>query len=77
MKDRHVLMRARDTSRIWFWPARHLSGPWLGVPGCRPPIWFGGDEYDRRTIVLHLPGVGCMVVALGAIRERAEGSGGT
>jgi len=51
--------------RVWFYPARELEGPWLGVPGCRPPVWFGGDEFDRKTLVLQLPGVGCMVIALG------------
>jgi hypothetical protein len=52
--------------RVWFYPARELSGPWLGVPSCRPPIWFGGDEFDRRTLVFQLPGIGCMVIALRA-----------
>lgn len=55
--------------RIWFYRASELTGPWFGVPGCRPPIWFGGDEYGRTTIVLHLPGVGCMVVAVGRVRD--------
>jgi hypothetical protein len=51
--------------RVWLYPARELSGPWLGVPGCRPPVWFGGDEWGRTTIVFQLPGVGCMVVRIG------------
>jgi hypothetical protein len=51
--------------RVWFWRASSLAGPWIGVPGCRPPIWFGGDEFDRRTIVFHLPGVGCAIIAIG------------
>lgn len=57
-------MSERARKRVWFYKARSLSGPWLGVPGCRPPIWFGGDEYDRKTLVLQLPGIGCMVIAL-------------
>jgi len=50
--------------RVWFYRASSLVGPWLGSPGCRPPIWFGGDEFGRRTIVFQLPGVGCAIVAL-------------
>ena len=58
-------MDEASKKRVWFYPARELEGPWLGTPGCRPPIWFGDDdEFDRPTIVLQLPGIGCMVVAL-------------
>lgn len=53
-----------ERKRVWFYPARELEGRWIGVPGCRPPIWLGGDEYDRRTLVFQLPGIGAMVVAL-------------
>lgn len=66
---------AATRKRIWFYPARELSGPWLGVPGCRPPIWFGGDEFDRRTVVFHLPGVGCMIVALWSASAKESGNG--
>jgi hypothetical protein len=51
--------------RVWFYRASALIGPWLGSPGCRPPIWFGGDEFGRRTVVFQLPGIGCAIVAIG------------
>lgn len=50
-------------SRIWYWPPWTLTGPIIGVPGCRPPIWFGGDEYGRRTVVFQLPLLGALVIA--------------
>jgi hypothetical protein len=58
---------------VWFYPARELEGPWLGVPGCRPPVWCGGDEYGRRTIVFQLPGVGAVVIALPFQSTTSEG----
>lgn len=58
-------------ARIWFYRAYDLSGPWLGVPGFRPPVYLGGDEQGRTTVVFHLPGVGAMVVAVGK-RRRVE-----
>ena len=55
--------------RLWFYPARELSGPWIGVPGSRPPIYLGGDEHGRRTVVFQLPGVGAAVLARRASRR--------
>jgi hypothetical protein len=75
-------MGEAQKKHLWFYPARELSGPWLGVPGSRPPIWFGGDEFDRRTVVFQLPGIGAMVIvlpfqsALAALAQRKEGGDG-
>lgn len=51
--------------RVWYWPPWTLTAPVLGVPRSRPPLWFGGDEYGRSTVVIQLPLLGALVIAKG------------
>ena len=50
-------------SRIWFYKP---SWYWYGWRTLLP-VYFGGDEYNRRTVALGWTITGRMIVALGAI----------
>lgn len=43
---------------VWIYPTRTIAS------GQRWSIYLGGDEYDRRTLVLPIPFVGQVVIAL-------------
>lgn len=62
-------MKDAPLHRIWYWPPWQLTGPVLGVPGARPPLWFGGDEHGRRTMVVQVPLLGALIVAIGQAED--------
>jgi hypothetical protein len=43
---------------VWYY------APWTLTNPLWPPVWFGGDEYDRRTLVIQPPLLGALVIAL-------------
>lgn len=55
--------------RFWYWPAWQMTR-WWAIEACR-----GGDEYDRRTVSVHIGPLGCFNFATsgdGAIKWRCE-----
>jgi hypothetical protein len=43
---------------VWYLRPSRLTNRWW------PPIWVGGDEQGRWTIVIQPPGLGALVLAI-------------
>jgi hypothetical protein len=54
--------------RFWYWPPWRLTNPW------GPPVWFGGDEWGRCTVVVQPPLLGAFIFAgKGGLLARVSG----
>ena len=54
-------------TRVWYWPPWRLTNPW------GPPLWRGGDEDGRQTIVIQPPLLGAVIIAHGPPRIVPKG----
>lgn len=50
---------ARQGGRVWYYAPWTLTNPW------GPPVWRGGDDWGRSTIVIQPPLLGALVIAYG------------
>jgi hypothetical protein len=57
IKEEIASYRQIKKKSVWWWAPWTLTEPW------RVYAFRGGDEFDRRTLAIHLGPLGCLIIA--------------